>query len=42
MTNYVPSQHQHPTFHMMVVMPVDAVQAKGTKRYMSAEGMRDS
>ena len=37
MTNYVPSQHQHPSSHMMIVMTVDAVQAQITKRYMAAE-----
>ena len=42
MTNYVPSQHQHPSSHMMIVMTVEAVQAQATKKYMAAEGMRVS
>ena len=39
MTNYVPSQHQHLSSHMMIVMAAEAVQAQVTKRYMVAEGM---
>ena len=42
MTNYVPSQHQHPSSHMMIVMTGEAVQAQITKRYLVAEGMRGS
>ena len=42
MTNYVPSQHQHPSSHMMIVMTAEAVQAQVTKRYMAADGMRGS
>ena len=42
MTNYVPSQHQHPSSHIMTVMTAEAVHAQVTKRYMVAEGMRGS
>ena len=42
MTNYVPSQHQHPSSHIMIVMAAEVVQTQVTKRYMAAEGMRGS
>ena len=42
MTNYVPSQHQHPSSHTMIVMIAEAVHAQVTKRYMVGEGMRGS
>ena len=40
MTNYVPSQHQHPSSNMMMVMTAEAVQAHIKKKYMAAEGIR--
>ena len=40
MTNYVPSKHQHPSSHMMIVMTAEAVQAQIIKRYQVAECMR--
>ena len=42
MTNYVPSQHQHFSSHMMSVMTAEAVQAQVTKRYMAAQSMKRS
>ena len=42
MTNYVSSQHQHPSSHMVIVMTAEVVQAHVTKRCMVAEGMRGS